>query len=74
MLKGAYGVKDALGIRIGIRLTREDMAMMIGTSAETIARLFTEFKQEGIVVQEGKIIIIANEKKFNTHSRRQYRS
>jgi CRP-like cAMP-binding protein len=63
-LKDSYGVKDALGIRLEIKLSREDMAAMIGTSTETMARLFTEFKNEGIVVQEGKMLFIANEKKL----------
>jgi CRP-like cAMP-binding protein len=63
-LKASYGVKDAIGFRLEIKLTREDMASMIGTSTETVARLFTEFKEVGILIQEGKLIIIINEKKL----------
>jgi CRP-like cAMP-binding protein len=63
-LKESYGVQDAIGVRLDIKLTREDMASMIGTSIETIARLFTEFKEEKIVFQEAKVLFIVNEKKL----------
>jgi CRP-like cAMP-binding protein len=64
-LKESYGVSDLKGIRLEIKLTREDMAAMIGSTHETLVRLFTEFKNEEIIIQEGKVIFIINEKKLN---------
>ena len=64
-LKKSYGTQDPKGIRLDIKLTREEMASMIATTHETLVRLFTEFKNEGIVHQEGKVIFINDEKKLN---------
>ena len=51
-------------IRLNIKLTREEMAAMIGTSQETLVRLITEFKSEGIITQEGKTIFIVDEQRL----------
>lgn len=64
-LKESYGVQELKGIRLDIKLTREDMAAMIGTTHETLVRLFTEFKNEEIIVQDGKVIFIINENKLS---------
>lgn len=63
-LKEEYGIKEGNNYRLNIKLTREEMAAMIGTTHETLVRLATEFKNEGIIAQEGKIIIIINEQKL----------
>lgn len=63
-LKEDYGVKENNHYRLNIKLTREEMAAMIGTTHETLVRLITELKNEEIIIQEGKIIIIINEKKL----------
>jgi CRP-like cAMP-binding protein len=60
-LQRHYGVIDSRGqCRLDIKLTRDEMASMIGTANETLIRFMTEFKEEGIVEQEGKVIIIQN--------------
>lgn len=67
-LKDTYGVTEAERIRLDIKLTREEMAAMIGTTHETLVRLFTEFKNEQIIIQEGKVIYIINSAKLKTFS------
>lgn len=57
----SYGVKGSEGIRIDIKLTREEIASMIGTASETVIRTMGEFKEEGMIKQEGKVIILADE-------------
>lgn len=64
-LSDTYGEKKDDRIFLNIKLTREDMASMIGTTHETLARLFTEFKNEGIIFQDGKDIYIINTKKLS---------
>lgn len=64
MLKKTYGVQDGKRIRLDIKLTREEMASMVGTANETIIRFITEFKDEGIIEQEGKVIFILDEEKL----------
>ncbi len=49
-------------IRLNIKLTREEMASIIGTASETLIRFMSELKQEGFIEQEGKTIYIIDEK------------
>lgn len=63
--KQSYGVKGDDGrIRIDIKLTRDEIASLVGTAHETIIRLISEFKDEGILEQEGKVIYILDEEKL----------
>ena len=63
-LKVSHGVKDGNRIKIDMKLTREEMATMIGTANETLIRFMTEFKEAGILTQEGKVIYITNEEEL----------
>lgn len=65
-LQETYGVLEDNRTRINIKLTREEMASMIGTANETIIRFISEFKEEGILEQEGKIIYILDQKKLSS--------
>lgn len=60
-LKSSYGIVEDNRTRLDIKLTREEMASMIGTSVETVIRFMTELKDEGMIVQEGKVIFIISE-------------
>lgn len=62
LLKESHGVKEADGrIRLNIKLTREEMASIIGTASETLIRFMSEIKQEGYIEQDGKTIYITDE-------------
>jgi CRP-like cAMP-binding protein len=63
-LKISHGVKEGKRIRIDMKLTREEMATMIGTANETLIRFMTEFKDAGIIEQEGKVIYIIDEEEL----------
>ena len=61
-LKTTHGVKEEDGRwRINLKLTREEMATMIGTANETLIRFMTEFKEAGIIEQDGKVIYVIDE-------------
>jgi len=60
-LKATHGIKENGRWRIDLKLTREEMATMIGTANETLIRFMTEFKDADIIEQEGKVIYIKNE-------------
>lgn len=49
---------------LGIILTREEIASMVGTATETIIRVLSDLKKENIIAQEGKKIIIRDEDKL----------
>mgnify|MGYP006286987781 CR=1 FL=1 len=45
---------------IGVKLPREDLANLTGTSTETVIRLLSEFQSDGFVKLEGKRIRLQN--------------
>lgn len=59
-----YGVEDNNRIKLNIRLSRDEIASLIGSSHETVIRLISEFKEEGIVEVEGKSIFVTNTDKL----------
>lgn len=64
-LKEGHGERQQNNfIAITLKITREEMATMIGTASETLIRTFADLKFEGIVDQDKKTIIIKNEKKL----------
>lgn len=64
-LKEGYGeVQDDGRIKLNIKLTREEMASIIGTASETLIRFFTEFKNEEMLEQEGKTIYLTDLEKL----------
>jgi len=46
--------------RLKVRLTHEEIAQMIGTSRETVSRLFGELKKRQIVQSKGSTLVIRN--------------
>jgi CRP-like cAMP-binding protein len=57
-LSGKVGVTTKEGLLIDMRLTKQDVADMVGTTVETSIRTFSKFKKEGLVADsDGKIII-----------------
>ena len=57
-LKTTHGVIEKDRWKIELKLTREEMATMIGTASETLIRFMSEFKDADIIEQDGKIIYI----------------
>jgi CRP-like cAMP-binding protein len=45
-----------------ISLTREELANMVGTATESVIRLLSEFKQDGLIEIHGRKIKVLNEK------------
>lgn len=64
ILQKNYGIKEEGRTKIDIKLTREELASMIGTASETVIRFISEFKKEGLIEQEGKIIYVVDEEKL----------
>ena len=44
--------------RVKVRLTHEEIAQMIGTSRETVTRLFADFKKHQILLARGSTLVI----------------
>ena len=57
-LGNKIGVETDEGLMIDMRLTKQDVADMVGTTVETSIRTFSKFRKEGLVTDsDGKIII-----------------
>lgn len=57
-LANKVGVETREGTLIDMRLTKQDVADMVGTTVETSIRTFSKFKKEGLVTDsDGKFII-----------------
>lgn len=56
-MKETYGYQSD-GITIDLRITREEIANLVGTATETAIRLLSEMKNEKVVGLEGKKIQI----------------
>ena len=62
LLKESHGEETSQGIFLNIKLTRDEMASIIGTAPETLIRFMSEIKSLGYIEQEGKKIFITDEK------------
>lgn len=56
MLKETYGLEGEDSILIDLSISREDLANIVGTATETVIRLLSEFKRDGLISLEGKKI------------------
>lgn len=57
-LAAKIGVETKDGTMIDMRLTKQDVADMVGTTVETSIRTFSKFKKDGLVTDsDGKLVI-----------------
>jgi CRP/FNR family transcriptional regulator len=59
-LGGRNGIKASHGITLPMRLTRQDMANMIGATTETVIRIMSRFKREQLVSGTANRLLILN--------------
>jgi len=61
-LANTYGVDGGGQQQIELILTREEIAGMVGTATESVIRLLSEFKKDGLIELDGKKISIKDKK------------
>ncbi|OEJ99782.1 Crp/Fnr family transcriptional regulator [Roseivirga misakiensis] len=64
MLKETYGMEGEDSDLIDIALSREDLANIVGTATETVIRLLSEFKSDGLIGLVGKKIKVVDTEKL----------
>jgi len=52
------GIETDKGFRLKISLTHEEIAQLIGTSRETVTRLFSNLKSKGTIEVKGSTLLI----------------
>lgn len=55
------GVRKGNGIEFNLKLSRQELADLVGVTRETATRILVEFQQNGCIKVEGKNISILNE-------------
>ena len=58
VLGKSFGREKDGKMKIDLRLTRQEMASMIGIASETMIRVLTELKRQGILEQQGNFLLI----------------
>ncbi len=73
LLKESHGKKlDDGKILIELNLSRDELASLVGTATETVIRFVSELKEERVIAQDGKKIIILDEEKLLSFSNTSY--
>lgn len=60
-LMESHGVRGADGVLLDLDLTREEIAHLAGTVYESVIRMLTKFKNDGLIQLEGRKILIKDE-------------
>lgn len=55
-----YGIEDARGILIALKITHQELANLIGSTRETVSLTLSQFKKKNLICNDGRKIIIAN--------------
>jgi CRP/FNR family transcriptional regulator len=65
-----FGRKNSTGVLVGITLKREEVAEMAGVTVETVIRLLSSFRDEGLVSIDGRSITLLNPERLARIARR----
>ncbi len=53
-----HGMATPKGTKIGVRLTHDDLAKLIGTTRETVTTQMNRLSRKGMVRREGRVIVV----------------
>ena len=59
-LSDRFGKKSADRVQVGLTLKREEIAEMVGITVETAIRLLSVFRNEGLLIIDGRAITLLN--------------
>lgn len=59
-LGAEYGVDDARGTLVQLKITHQEMANLIGSTRETVSLTLAQFKRKGLIATEGRKVILAD--------------
>ena len=61
---------DREGGELGVKISREDLASIVGTATESLIRCLTDLKEEGLIASEGRDIHMVNKAGLEKLARR----
>jgi CRP/FNR family transcriptional regulator, cyclic AMP receptor protein len=59
-LANDFGVDDARGTLVALKITHQEMANLIGSTRETVSLTLSQFKRKGLIRTDGRKVIIAD--------------
>jgi len=59
-LGSEHGVEHRRGLVLGLKITHQEMANLIGSTRETVSLTLAQFKRKGLIQTEGRKVIIAD--------------
>lgn len=68
LLGDSHGRATKEGILIDLKLTREEMASILGTANESLIRIIGEFKSNELIFQKGKTLYIKDQERLLSYT------
>ena len=59
-LADEYGVEDARGTLVALKITHQELANLIGSTRETVSLTLSQFKRKKLICSEGRRVIISD--------------
>jgi CRP/FNR family cyclic AMP-dependent transcriptional regulator len=59
-LGSEHGVEHRRGLVLGLKITHQEMANLIGSTRETVSLTLSQFKRKGFIHSEGRKVILAD--------------
>jgi CRP-like cAMP-binding protein len=59
-LAGEYGVDDARGTMVALKITHQELANLIGSTRETVSLTLSTFKRKKFICTEGRKVIVSD--------------
>src|SRR5215468_6692124 len=55
-----HGIADERGLVVGLKITHQEMANLIGSTRETVSLTLSQFKRKGLIQTDGRKVILAD--------------
>ena len=55
-----HGIEETRGLVLGLKITHQEMANLIGSTRETVSLTLSQFKKKGLIQSEGRRVILAD--------------
>lgn len=59
-LGSEHGIEHRRGLVLGLKITHQEMANLIGSTRETVSLTLSQFKRKGYIYTEGRKVILAD--------------
>jgi CRP-like cAMP-binding protein len=59
-LGSEHGIENKRGLALGVKITHQEMANLIGSTRETVSLTLSQFKRKGYIETEGRKVILAD--------------